>query len=196
MHGFIGSVLSTWMLLLGILSVEGGEKKESAGVPEVLRFRMKNIDGKEVDLAAYRGKVVLVVNVASECGLTPQYAGLQKLHEKYADQGLVVLGFPCNDFGAQEPGTEEDIKKFCTRNYRVTFPLFAKVRVKGDQAAPLYRHLTSKATNPRHGGPVLWNFEKFLIGRDGTVAARFAPEVEPLDATIVEVIESALRKKS
>lgn len=159
-----------------------------------LQFKAKSIDGAEVDLAKYAGKVLLVVNVASECGYTPQYQGLQKLHEKYANDGLRILAFPCNDFGAQEPGTEAEIKAFCIKNYGVTFDLFSKIRIAGPDAHPLYRFLTSKKTNPKHGGAVEWNFEKFLIGRDGTVLARFAADVEPESDEVQEAIRRALRR--
>ena len=153
---------------------------------------LPSIDGTAVDLAGYQGKVVLVVNVASRCGYTKQYAQLQALHAKYGERGLVVLGFPCNQFGGQEPGTAEEIKGFCTSKYQVTFPLFAKVDVNGEKAAPLFAALTSPQATVADKGPVKWNFEKFLIGRDGRVLARFSSDVKPQDEIIVSAIETAL----
>jgi glutathione peroxidase len=164
-------------------------------VPPVLDFKMKRLSGKEVALAQYQGKVLLVVNVASQCGLTPQYEGLQALHKKYADQGLAVLGFPANEFGAQEPGSNEEIAQFCKANYGVDFDMFAKVVVKGEGQCSLYRHLTSKETNPKFAGPISWNFEKFLIGRHGQIVARFEPGVEPTSDEVVKAIETELAKR-
>ncbi|MBL8869553.1 MAG: glutathione peroxidase [Planctomycetaceae bacterium] len=155
---------------------------------------METLDGKKVSLDKYSGKVILVVNVASECGLTGQYEGLQELYDKYKDKGLVVLGFPCNQFGSQEPGSAEEIKSFCTKNYGVTFDMFAKIDVNGDKAAPFYKHLTALETKPKGAGKIGWNFEKFLIGKDGTVAARFAPTVEPKADDVVKQIEALLAK--
>ena len=160
-----------------------------------LSYTMKSLDGKDVDLAKYKGKVVLVVNVASECGLTGQYKPLQRIHDKYKDQGFVVLGFPCNQFGGQEPGSAEEIKTFCTQNYGVTFDMFAKIDVTGDNAAPLYKTLTTTPTKPAGPGKVSWNFEKFLIGRDGKVVARFSPKTEPAEEPVVSAIEAELAKK-
>jgi glutathione peroxidase len=152
-------------------------------------FTMKTIDGKDRSLADFRGQVVLVVNTASECGFTPQYAGLEKLHERFAPNGFAVLGFPSNDFGAQEPGSEADIKTFCSTKYGVTFPMFAKIPVKGPSKDPLYAFLTA-APPP---GEVKWNFGKFLVGKDGQVIARYESNVEPDDAKLVAAIESATR---
>ena len=152
---------------------------------------MKGIDGKDVDLGSYKGKVVLVVNVASRCGATPQYSGLQSLYEKYKDKGFVVLGFPANDFGAQEPGSDEQIKEFCSTKYAVTFPMMSKITVKGPDKAALYKVLTETA-DP--SGEVGWNFEKFLIGKDGNVAGRFKTRVSPDDPELVAAIEAALSK--
>jgi glutathione peroxidase len=158
-------------------------------------FKVKTIKGKELDLSDYKGKVLLVVNVASRCGLTPQYEQLQSLHEKYNDKGLAVLGFPCNQFGGQEPGTEEQIEQFCKDNYDVSFDLFKKVDVNGEKADPLYKHLTSLDTKPVGEGKISWNFEKFVIGRDGRVVARFAPRTSPDDPEVLKVIEAELAKK-
>ncbi len=163
-------------------------------VPAVLNFKMKSIDGKEVELGKFKGKVVLFVNVASQCGYTPQYQGLQALHEKYSKDGLVIVGVPANEFGAQEPGTNKEIAEFCSTNYGVKFPMLAKVVVKGDGQCPLYKHLTSKDTNPKFGGEIKWNFTKFLIGRDGEITARFEPAVKPESAKMTEAIETQLKK--
>ncbi len=152
---------------------------------------MKSIDGKDIDLGSYEGKVVLVVNVASRCGATPQYAGLQKLYEKYQDKGFVVLGFPANDFGAQEPGSDADIKQFCSSKYDVTFPMFSKITVKGGDKAKLYEVLT-ETSDP--SGEIGWNFEKFLIAKHGSIAGRFKTRVAPNDPAVVAAIEAELAK--
>lgn len=175
-----------------VASTQAQNAKEAKKVPAALKFQAKNIDGKDVDLAKYQGKVVLVVNLASACGYTGQYAPLQKLHEQFGKDGLAVLGFPCNDFGAQEPGSEQEIKKFCDKTYGVTFDLFGKVRIQGKDAHPFFKHLMEKETNPNHAGPVRWNFEKFLIGRDGTVIARFASDVEPDSEEFLKALKTAL----
>jgi glutathione peroxidase len=160
---------------------------------------LKTIDGKDASLAEYKGGVMLVVNVASACGLTPQYGGLEKIYETYIDRGFNVLGFPCNDFGAQEPGTEGEIAKFCETRFNVQFPMFSKVKVKGAEQHPLYKALIAaqpKAIQPNGSlegnGDISWNFEKFLIGRDGNVIARFAPSVTPEAPQIITAIEAAL----
>lgn len=158
----------------------------------VLDLTVKNIKGQDVNLSEYKGKVLLVVNTASECGFTPQYEGLEKLHETYADQGLVILGFPSNDFGKQEPGTNEEIAEFCTSTYKVKFPMFSKVVVKGPEQCELYKKLTS---TPKLEGPVKWNFEKFLISRDGQVVARFPSAAAPESPKVVQQIEHELAKK-
>ena len=157
----------------------------------VYDFKLKTIDGEDFSLAQYHGKKVLIVNTASKCGFTPQYAELQKLSDMYKDK-LVVVGFPANNFGQQEPGTATEIKTFCQKNYGVTFPLSEKVSVKGDDICPLFKYLIA-APNPENiTGDVGWNFEKFLVGRDGKVAARFSPEVKPDDPAVVAAIEAAL----
>jgi glutathione peroxidase len=181
-------------LALVVPAAVQGQDKVSAKIPAVLKFKVKNIEGKDVDLAKYAGKIVLIVNVASECGYTPQYKGLQALHEKHGKDGLAILAFPSNDFGKQEPGTEAQIKEFCSKEYGVKFDLFAKVGITGKDAAPLFQHLTSEKTNPNHAGPVRWNFEKFLIGRDGTVIARFASDVDPESDEMQDAIRKALQK--
>jgi glutathione peroxidase len=154
---------------------------------------LKDIDGKDTSLKAYNGKALLIVNVASRCGNTPQYAGLEALYRKYKDQGLVVLGFPCNDFGAQEPGTNAEIKEFCTAKYDVSFPIFDKLHVKGPEQHPLYLAL-SGPTSP-FPGPVKWNFGKFLVGRDGKILQRFEPKVKPDSAEVTDAIAAALAAK-
>lgn len=156
-------------------------------------FTMKSIDGQPVSLKSYHGDVVLVVNVASKCGFTPQYAGLEALYEKYKSRGLVIVGIPANNFAAQEPGTNEEIKKFCSNKYNVTFPMMAKVSVLGADKAPLYLFLTDKSVNPKIGGDIKWNFTKFLFDRDGKPVARFEPEVTPDSPQVTAAIESALR---
>lgn len=161
--------------------------------PTVHNFIVNNIDGKAVKLADYAGKVLLVVNVASECGYTPQYAGMQKLHEKYKDKGLRVLGFPANNFGGQEPGDAAAIKRFCSTRYKVTFDLFAKVSAGGADIHPFLKHLTADA-NPKLKGGIEWNFEKFLINKKGELIARFKSGVEPDADELVKAIEKALKE--
>ena len=162
--------------------------------PAALKFKMKNIDGKEVDLSKYKGRVLLVVNLASKWGLTPQYLQLQALHDKYNKKGLSVMGFPCNQFGKQEPGTNLEIKAFCTQRYDVTLDMFAKIDVNGETACGLYKHLTALDTPPKGAGKVSWNFEKFVIGKDGKVVARFEPRTKPDAPEVLKAIEAALAK--
>jgi glutathione peroxidase len=156
----------------------------------VYDFSAKTIDGKNKKLSAYKGKVLLIVNTASQCGFTPQYAGLQKLHEKYGKQGFAVLGFPCNQFGAQEPGGEHEIAQFCETSFGVTFPLFAKVDVNGESAHPLFKHLKAAAPGIMGSEAIKWNFTKFLVDRDGRVVKRYAPNTDP--AAIAPDIEALL----
>ncbi|MCZ2342990.1 MAG: glutathione peroxidase [Bacteroidales bacterium] len=159
-----------------------------------LQHTITGIDGKKLDLAQYKGKVVLIVNVASECGYTPQYEGLQTLFQKYEKEGLVVLGVPSNDFGRQEPGSEADIMKFCRTNYSVTFPMTAKMILKGDQMHALYKALIAADPNPKtQGKEVGWNFEKFLVDRKGHVVARFTSGVEPTSDELVQAVTKALK---
>ena len=153
---------------------------------------ISTLDGKSGLLAGQQGKVTLMVNVASKCGLTPQYTGLEKIHEKYADRGFSVIGFPSNQFGAQEPGSPEEIATFCSATYGVTFPLSEKIDVNGDAQHPLYAELEKTADAEGHTGDIRWNFEKFLVGRDGTVIARFNPMTEPEAPELIEAIEKAL----
>ena len=170
------------------------EKPESPKAASALDFAVKRIDGEDVKLEKYRGQVVLIVNVASRCGLTPQYKDLQKLHERYAEKGLAILGFPANDFGKQEPGTNQEIKEFCTSKFGVAFDMFAKVVVTGEKMCPLYKFLTSAKTNPKHSGPIKWNFTKFLLDREGRIAARFEPRTKPSDEAVIAKIEELLKQ--
>ena len=184
------------ILALGLLSAETAADKPAAKAPAALNFKMKTIDGKQIALdKKYKGKVLLVVNVASECGLTPQYEQLQALHKKYAKDGLAVVAFPCNQFGEQEPGSDKEIKKFCTAKFGVQFDVFSKIEVNGKNAAPLYKHLTALKTKPKGPGKVSWNFEKFVIARNGDVVARFAPRTKPDSSAVLGVIEKELKRK-
>ncbi len=158
----------------------------------VLDFTMKDIGGADVPLRKFDGKALLIVNVASRCGFTPQYKGLQSLYERYRDRGLEILGFPANNFLWQEPGSDEQIRQFCSASYGVSFPLFSKISVKGRDMHPLYRFLTEPATNPSFSGGIRWNFSKFLADRRGNLAARFDPKVDPLAPAVTEAIEKAL----
>jgi len=178
-----------WMVMAVVAFAMVAAPRAGAATP--LAGEMKTIDGTVVDLASYKGKVVLIVNVASRCGATPQYAGLQKLYDTYKDKGLVVIGFPANDFGAQEPGSDPQIAEFCSSKYGVTFPMFSKITVKGPDKSPLYKTLTESADPP---GEVAWNFEKFLVGKDGEVAARFKTGVQPSDAAFIAAVEAALAR--
>jgi len=160
----------------------------------VYNFTLNSIDGAPTPLSVFKGKVVLLVNVASKCGYTPQYAGLEKLYETYKDRGFVIVGVPANNFGAQEPGTNEEIKTFCSRTYNVTFPMMSKASVKGGDKTPLYQYLTDASANPKTGGEIQWNFTKFLIDKNGNIAARFESGVTPDSADMVKAIEQALAR--
>ena len=166
----------------------------AARATSIYDFSMKSIDGQPVSLKTYSGKVVLLVNVASRCGFTPQYAGLEALYEKYKDRGLVIVGIPANNFGSQEPGTNEEIKKFCSSKYNVSFPMMAKVSVLGEDKTPLYQFLTDKSQDPQFGGDIKWNFTKFLFDRKGNLLARFEPNVTPDSPEVQTAVESALGK--
>lgn len=168
------------------------KKKEKATPMPALSFEMKDIDGKTQDLRQYHGNVILMVNVASKCGFTPQYEGLQKLYERYKDRGFVILGFPANNFGKQEPGTNEEIKSFCKKNFGVSFPMFAKVSVKGDDQCPLYKYLTDKKADHKQGGSIKWNFTKILVDRNGNVVDRFSPMTKPDSKKMDSAIEKQL----
>jgi glutathione peroxidase len=158
----------------------------------VLGFQVRDIDHKPVDLSKYKGDVLLIVNTASQCGYTPQYEGLESTYRKYKSRGFAVLAFPANEFASQEPGSDEEIKSFCSSKYNVTFPLFAKIVVKGEGIHPLYQFLTSPETNPRFAGAIPWNFAKFLVNRKGEVIARFEPDDEPESAKVIGAVETAL----
>lgn len=172
------------VLLLGMSAM--------AADKSVYDFTLNSIDGQPAPLAAYKGKVVMLVNVASRCGFTPQYSALESVFEKYKDRGFVIVGIPANNFGGQEPGSNQEIKTFCTTKYHVSFPMMSKVSVKGDDKTPLYQYLTDKSANPQTGGDIQWNFTKFLIGPDGRVITRFEPDVTPDSSQVTAAIEKAL----
>ena len=188
------SLASGLILLLAMLPASVAV---AAGKPadNVYDFTMKSIDGKPVPLSSYKGKVVLIVNVASECGFTPQYKGLESLYLKYKDKGFVILGFPANNFGQQEPGTDAEIKTFCTTKYNATFDMFSKISVKGDDQDPLYKFLTSSKTDPKFSGDVKWNFQKYLVDRRGNIVARFLSATEPMSEDVTSAVEKALSTK-
>ncbi len=169
--------------LAGLWTLAGHAEKENSKVDgsKIYEFKARALDGKEIEFSQYRGKVMLIVNTASECGFTPQYAGLEALNKKYAEKGLKVLGFPCNQFGGQEPGDSAKIGAFCTRNYGVDFQMFEKIDVNGKDAHPLYKYLTEEAPGVLGSEAIKWNFTKFLVNKDGTVVKRFAPSVKPED---------------
>jgi glutathione peroxidase len=181
-------IITAFLLALGIAQIVSAQSTTS-----LYDIPLKDIDGKDTSLKAYQGKVLLVVNVASKCGYTPQYEGLEALQKKYAAQGFTVLGFPCNDFKSQEPGTAEEIKQFCTSTYEVTFPLFAKLHVDGKEQHPLYAALTG--TDSPFPGKITWNFNKFLIGRDGKIVKRFDSADKPESPKVTKEIDSALAVK-
>ena len=172
-------------------SVQAGQK-ETNTMSSVYEFSVKRIDGTATSLSDYKGKVMLIVNVASRCGFTGQYAGLQKLYDTYKERGLVILGFPANDFLFQEPGNNKEIAEFCSLKYHVTFPMFEKIVVSGGDMHPLYKFLTEKATNPEFSGRISWNFNKFIIGRDGHILNRFGSKTTPEDKDLIATIEKAL----
>jgi glutathione peroxidase len=186
--------LAVAAVAVSLVSMIHAAEPQKGAADSPLKYTVKDIDGKDVDLGQYKGKVVMILNVASKCGNTKQYAQLEALNKKYADKGLVILGFPANEFGKQEPGTEAQIKEFCTSKYGVTFPMMSKIVVKGDGQHELYKHLTSKETNPKYAGDISWNFEKFLIGKDGQVVNRFKPKTVPDAPEVVNAIEAELAK--
>lgn len=188
------SLLLLALPLIGFTTRQDANAEQTRSVPAALNFTVKTLQGEDVELQQYADKVLLVVNVASQCGLTPQYTRLQLLHDIYAKQGLAVLGFPCNQFGQQEPGTADDILQFCSTKYNVTFDLFEKIKVNGEGADAFYKHLTSLVTKPEGPGNISWNFEKFLIGRHGKVVARFAPGTQPDAPEVIQVIRQELAK--
>lgn len=187
----IGLMLAFLILLPAKFFAQKAEKQMDQE-PKLYTFTVKTIDGKDKSLSDYKGKVLMIVNVASKCGHTPQYKGLQALYEKYKDQGFVILGFPANNFLWQEPGTDDEIKNFCTLNYGVTFDMFSKISVKGKDQHPLYRYLTEESPVP---GAVKWNFQKYLVDRNGNVVEKFAPGVKPDEKEVIDKIEQLLREK-
>jgi len=190
-------ILGVFVALVGIgfFAFNNEPNNEPEKPKTVLDFKMKDIDGKEVSLKKYKGDVLLIVNTASKCGYTPQYEGLQAIYDKYKAQGFYVLGFPANNFGGQEPGTEEEIKEFCELTYKVTFPMFSKISVKGENQHELYKFLTAAETNPKFAGDISWNFNKFLVDRKGNVVARFSSKDTPESEAITQAIEKFLKEK-
>ena len=186
----LGRRLSLGLLSFAILLTMATSLFAGSGV---YSFTLNSIDGKPAPLADYKGKVVLLVNVASQCGYTPQYSALEAIYKKYKDQGFVILGFPANNFGAQEPGTNEEIKTFCSRKYSVTFPMYSKISVKGDDQTPLYSYLT-RQTGAGIAGEIQWNFTKFLVDRNGNVIQRFEPAVTPDSKEVTTAIEGQLQR--
>lgn len=181
-----------FLTAIAFLLTVGCSSNSAQTTKTIYDFSMRNIDGKQINLSQYKNEVALIVNTASKCGNTPQYEGLQKIYDKYKDQGFVILGFPANNFMGQEPGTNEEIKEFCTLKYKVTFPMFAKISVKGEDQDAFYTYLTNeKAKFP---GDITWNFEKFLVDRNGEVIARFTPKTKPEDPEVIKAIEKALGK--
>jgi glutathione peroxidase len=186
------------LVMRATASADDPKPGKSAGEPttrpdsSALSFVMKDIDGQDVDLRTYRGNVVLMVNVASRCGYTKQYKGLEAMYEKYKDKGLVIIGFPANNFGSQEPGSDAQIKEFCTSKFGVSFPMMSKISVAGEDKHPLYKYLTEPSTAGEFGGEIGWNFTKFLVGRDGRVYARFNSKVDPADPQFVAALEKGL----
>ena len=197
MRKFLWGAASAALLMVGCVKAQSDDTKPDAPKEKtvVLNYTMKSLAGQDVDLSKYKGKVVLFINVASRCGNTPQYKGLQSLHDKYKDQGLAILGFPANNFAGQEPGSDTEISTFCTKNYGVTFDMFSKISVKGDDKAPLYALLTSGAGDAKLAGDVDWNFAKFLVGRDGKLVARFKARTKPDAPEFLEAVQSELAKK-
>jgi glutathione peroxidase len=183
-------------ILTLILCLAAGASALSAAAQtkSIYTFSMKSIDGDPVNLSSFKGKVVLLVNVASKCGFTPQYTALESTYEKYKDRGFVIVGVPANNFAQQEPGTNAEIKTFCSRKYNVTFPMMSKVSVKGDDKDPLYQFLTDSGQDPKFGGDIKWNFTKFLVDRNGNIVARFEPATTPDSAEVTSAIESTLGK--
>ncbi|HXG83658.1 MAG TPA: redoxin domain-containing protein [Pyrinomonadaceae bacterium] len=188
---FIGGLVSAYSF--GFIG--DSSSPEMTKVKSVLDFTVKNIDGKDVKLKTYKGDVLLIVNTASKCGYTPQYEGLQAIYDEYKAQGFTVLGFPANNFGGQEPGKESEIKEFCESKYKVKFPMFAKISVKGEDQAALYKFLTAKETNPKFAGDISWNFNKFLVNRKGEIVARFSSKDTPESEAVKQAIEKYLKEK-
>lgn len=195
---FVPKIGAVFMVVIVPFATANGQEKpdKKKSASPALDFTVKNIDGQDVFLGDFQGEVLLMVNVASKCGYTPQYKNLEAVYRKYKDQGLKILAFPANNFGEQEPGTNKQIKKFCKSEFDVTFDLFAKVSVKGDDKCPLYQFLTDKSKTGQFGGDIRWNFQKFLIDRKGQVVARFEPGDDPMSDKVVKAIEAALKEPS
>jgi glutathione peroxidase len=197
LNSFFAILLASCLVTSSAAADDKPETKKEGDYPAVLDFEMEKLGGGKVQLGkAYKGKVILIVNVASECGLTPQYEQLQALHEQYGKKGLAIVGVPCNQFAKQEPGDAKEIREFCTKNYGVQFDLLAKVNVNGDDACPLYKFLTSEKKNGKFGGKIKWNFTKFLVSRAGEVTERFEPKIKPDDKNVIAAIERELKKKA
>jgi glutathione peroxidase len=191
----VGFAMVKVQRVMGSDTVKDPTQASDKDKPSPLDFKVKDIDGKDVNLADYKGKVVMIVNVANKCGFTPQYKALEAVYEKYKDQGFVIIDFPANNFKSQEPGSNEEIKQFCSDKYNVTFPMMSKISVKGDDKAPLYKFLTEEPTAGDFKGDISWNFNKFLVDRNGQVFARFASPTKPDDAQVTGAIEKALAAK-
>ena len=185
--------------VIALLSAVSGNEakkesqKEEKQMKSIYDFKVADIDGNDVNLADYKGKVLLILNVASKCGFTPQYKGLESIYRQYKEKGFEILAFPSNDFMGQEPGTNKEIKSFCQLNYQVSFPLFSKISVKGKDIHPLYKFLTEKSTDPKFAGGITWNFNKFLIDRNGNIINRFGSRAEPQSPEVIKAIEDALK---
>lgn len=188
----IAGLKAAFFTFIPLLFMNSPQDNRMAGPSPLYSFTMKTIDGKDRSLADYKGKVLLLVNVASECGYTPQYKDLEEVYRKYNKQGFVVLGFPANNFGSQEPGTDQEIKEFCSTNYGVTFDMFSKISVKGADKHPLYKYLTTESPVP---GEVKWNFQKYLVDRKGTVVEMIPTRTKPTDAGVVSKIEALLAQQ-
>lgn len=199
---FAASAIAAFALAAPLSAVRADDPAPAAAAPAPahisgpLDFTVKDIDGKEAPLSRYKGKVVMIVNTASKCGYTKQYASLEKLYEKYKDQGLVILAFPANNYGHQEPGSDSQIKEFCTGTYSTTFDLFSKISTKGEDQAPLYHYLTDVTTDPKFSGDIKWNFTKFLVDRNGKIVARFESPIDPLKPVVTDKVEEALKQKA
>jgi glutathione peroxidase len=186
------SIILSIIFIVSIIYNAQSKEKQMEQQPKLYSFIMKTIDGKDKQLSDYKGNVLLIVNVASKCGNTPQYEGLESIYKKYKDRGFMILGFPANNFLGQEPGTNDDIKKFCILNYGVTFEMFSKISVKGSDQDPLYQYLTKESPVP---GAVTWNFQKYLVDRQGNIVEKFAPRTKPEEKEVIEKIEQLLNEK-
>ena len=188
----IARLFATLCLSVGLVATAFAAPPSAADAKSVYDFTLKSIDGQPTPLSEYHGKVLLLVNVASKCGYTPQYTALESIYEKYKSRGLVIVGIPANNFMGQEPGTNEEIKTFCSKKYNVSFPMMSKLSVKGEDQTPLYQFLTSKSADPKFGGEIKWNFTKFLFDRNGNPVARFEPATTPDSPEVTAAIEAAL----